>query len=123
MHPLSFFRRTNRAALRALSLAAVALMTTASPIASGQTAWPTKPVKIIVAAGAGSSVDVFARVLGDRLAQSLGQPFVVEPRPDEERDNEHNDLNHAWLHFGSSLSIPLPSASPTRKYVSALPNS
>ncbi len=81
MHPLSFFRRTNRAALRALSLAAVALMATASPVASGQTAWPTKPVKIIVAGGAGSSVDVFARVLGDRLAQSLGQPFVVEPRP------------------------------------------
>ncbi len=81
MPTFSLFRRANPAALRALGLTAIALMAIASPVVFAQTAWPTKPVKIIVAAGAGSSVDVFARVLGDRLAQSLGQPFVVEPRP------------------------------------------
>ena len=60
-------------------LAAVFLMTV--PLAAlAQGAWPNKPVKLIVAAGAGSSVDVFARVIGERLSQSLGQPLIVEAR-------------------------------------------
>ena len=74
----SFFRRTNLA----IRVIAIAFIAATGSTASAQTAaWPTKPVKIVVAAGAGSSVDVFARVLGDRLSQSLGQPVVIEPRP------------------------------------------
>ena len=44
-------------------------------------AWPSKPIHILVAAGAGSSPDIFARVLSERLTRSLGQPVVVEARP------------------------------------------
>ena len=62
-------------------LLATVLLTATSTLVSAQTAWPARPVKLVVAAGAGSSVDVFARLLGDRLSQSLGQPIVVEPRP------------------------------------------
>jgi tripartite-type tricarboxylate transporter receptor subunit TctC len=43
--------------------------------------WPDKPIKFIVAAPAGSSLDVLARVIGDKLKDKLGQPIVVEDRP------------------------------------------
>src|SRR5215471_16161138 len=43
--------------------------------------WPTRPVKLYVPFGAGSTPDIVARVIGDRLAQKLGQPFVVEDKP------------------------------------------
>lgn len=65
----------------AIRLMTMVFLVATGSIGSAQLAWPTKPVRIVVAAGAGSSVDVFARVLGDRLAQSLGQPVVIEPRP------------------------------------------
>src|SRR6266478_5423375 len=40
--------------------------------------WPTKPVKFIVPFPPGGSVDPLARVLSVRLADALGQPFIVE---------------------------------------------
>lgn len=43
--------------------------------------YPTRPVKIIVPFGAGGPADVTARVIGNALQESLGQPFVVEDRP------------------------------------------
>ena len=48
---------------------------------AGAQAWPDKPIKFIVAAPAGSSIDVLARTLGDKLKDRLGQPVVVENRP------------------------------------------
>jgi tripartite-type tricarboxylate transporter receptor subunit TctC len=47
---------------------------------SAQT-WPTKPVKIVVPAPAGSSLDIVARLLGDKLKDKWGQPVIVEPKP------------------------------------------
>lgn len=42
--------------------------------------WPQKPVRMIVPFPPASTTDVLARVLGQKLAQRLGQPFVVENR-------------------------------------------
>lgn len=42
--------------------------------------WPSKPVKIIVPFGPGSGNDQVARIIGDELSQSLGQPFVIDNR-------------------------------------------
>ena len=42
--------------------------------------WPTKPVRVIVNVAPGGVADVTARVLGARLTETLGQPFVVENR-------------------------------------------
>lgn len=40
--------------------------------------WPTRPVRIVVPYGAGSSADVFTRIVSERLQQRLGQPVFVE---------------------------------------------
>ena len=43
--------------------------------------YPTRSVSVIAALAAGTGVDVTARLYAERLAQRLGQPFVVENRP------------------------------------------
>jgi len=43
--------------------------------------WPTKPVKVVVPAPAGSSLDVIVRGMGDTLSKRWGQPWVVENKP------------------------------------------
>jgi tripartite-type tricarboxylate transporter receptor subunit TctC len=43
--------------------------------------YPNAPVKILVASAAGGSLDVLARVVGQGLAENLGQPFIVEAKP------------------------------------------
>jgi tripartite-type tricarboxylate transporter receptor subunit TctC len=43
--------------------------------------WPAKTVKIIVPFGPGSTPDMVARLIADRLQQKLGQSFVIENKP------------------------------------------
>ena len=43
--------------------------------------YPNRPVHIIVGLTAGSGVDIMARLVGQKLAESMGQPFIVENRP------------------------------------------
>jgi tripartite-type tricarboxylate transporter receptor subunit TctC len=43
--------------------------------------WPTKRVQVIVPFTAGSSTDIMARTVTQRLSEQLGQPFIVENRP------------------------------------------
>ena len=40
--------------------------------------WPARPVRIVVPAPAGSSLDIIVRLLGDKLKDRWGQPVVVE---------------------------------------------
>ncbi len=51
----------------------------------GLAAWaqpyPNKPVRIIVPFGAGGPADIYARFLGQRLQEPLGQSFVIDDRP------------------------------------------
>src|SRR5271154_2136502 len=43
--------------------------------------YPTRPVRVIVGYGAGGASDILARLVGQRLAERLNQPFIVENRP------------------------------------------
>jgi tripartite-type tricarboxylate transporter receptor subunit TctC len=49
--------------------------------AAAQGQWPSRPVRMIVPFPPGSSPDLVARMLNDRLGAALGQPVVVENRP------------------------------------------
>jgi tripartite-type tricarboxylate transporter receptor subunit TctC len=59
-------------------LAAILL---AAPLLAHAQAYPNRPVKIVVPFGAGGPADIYARFLGQRLQEPMGQPFVVENRP------------------------------------------
>ena len=56
----------------------VVMATCASALAQD---YPNKPVKLLVPFAAGGPADVYARFLGQRLQDAMGQPFVVENRP------------------------------------------
>src|SRR5882672_5593235 len=43
--------------------------------------YPTRPVTLVVAFTPGGASDVLARILGRKLEQALGQPFVIDNRP------------------------------------------
>jgi tripartite-type tricarboxylate transporter receptor subunit TctC len=46
-----------------------------------QSAWPSKPVRVVVPAPAGSSLDLIVRAMSDKLATRWGQSVVVENKP------------------------------------------
>jgi tripartite-type tricarboxylate transporter receptor subunit TctC len=53
----------------------------AVPAHAQGTAWPSKPVRIMVGASAGGGTDIVARMLAERYQAAFGQPFVIENRP------------------------------------------
>ena len=62
--------------MRIRILCLVAAMLVASPaFAQG---WPSRPVRVVAAYPAGGSIDIVARLVSQRLGESLGQPFIVE---------------------------------------------
>lgn len=69
---MNFTRRT-----LALVLAAAAAAPFAAP---AQGAYPNKPIKVIVPFAAGSTTDIIARAIADKMGQSMGQQLVVENR-------------------------------------------
>jgi tripartite-type tricarboxylate transporter receptor subunit TctC len=60
---------------------AAALVTWFCAAALADDAYPLRPVHIIVGFGPGASADIAARVLAQRMGQTLGQQFVIENRP------------------------------------------
>jgi tripartite-type tricarboxylate transporter receptor subunit TctC len=69
--------RRRRQLLRA---AAGALALAAAPDLRAQS-WPAKPLRMILTAPPGSSIDVLGRLVADPLRERLGQPVIAENRP------------------------------------------
>ncbi|MDR0225461.1 MAG: tripartite tricarboxylate transporter substrate binding protein [Burkholderiaceae bacterium] len=68
----------NRRAMLAAALCALGLPMAGSAAAEG--AYPQRPIRLVVPYTPGGATDVIGRVVGQRLALSLGQPVVVENR-------------------------------------------
>src|SRR5262247_2260526 len=62
------------------ALFVLSAMLVMSNSASAQ-AWPTKPVRVVVAFTAGGTTDVLARNIGQHLSERLKQQFVIDNKP------------------------------------------
>lgn len=71
--PMLILRRT------LVGLAAAAVL--AVPALGSAQDWPTRPIKLIVPFPTGGGTNAVARLLGDQLTKSLGQPVIVDNRP------------------------------------------
>jgi tripartite-type tricarboxylate transporter receptor subunit TctC len=60
--------------------AGAAALAPAARLAGAQT-YPARPVHIVVGFGAGTGLDIYARLIGQWLSDRLGQSFVVDNRP------------------------------------------
>lgn len=69
-----------RTALAAITLAA-ACATGHAQQPDAAAAWPSRPVKILVANPPGQAVDIIARLFADSFGRAFGQQFIVENRP------------------------------------------
>jgi tripartite-type tricarboxylate transporter receptor subunit TctC len=65
---------------RLLQALAAAPALIAAPWARAQSDYPNKPIRLVVPFAAGSTPDVFARIVGDRASQGLKQTIVIENR-------------------------------------------
>ena len=65
---------------RALAPALAALCVLAAPLTCAQTAYPTKPVRIIVPWPPGGGADVLTRMLSPKLSEALGQQLIIDNR-------------------------------------------
>jgi tripartite-type tricarboxylate transporter receptor subunit TctC len=61
--------------------ALAACLTLASAFALAEDPWPSRPVHIIVPFAPGSTPDIVARMVSDRLSERLGKPVIVENKP------------------------------------------
>jgi len=61
-------------------LFALALLTGASG-AGAQSAYPSRPITIVVGFSAGGTTDIITRLISDELRKGLGQPIIIENRP------------------------------------------
>src|SRR3954451_8268911 len=67
--------------MRVLAAFLVGLAAFCTDVSARAAEYPTRPVTLVVAFTPGGPSDVLARILGKKLEQILGQPFVIENRP------------------------------------------
>jgi tripartite-type tricarboxylate transporter receptor subunit TctC len=74
---MTFLAYRARAAILIAGIAA--LLTLAAPVRAAD--YPNRPVMLVVAFPPGGPSDVLARIVGKKMEELLGQPFVIENRP------------------------------------------
>ena len=66
---------------RTATLAAIVGLGALLPaLAGAEAAYPSKPIRVIVPFAAGSTTDIIARAIADKMGASMGQPLVIENR-------------------------------------------
>ena len=68
-------------ALRIARSVALASCVTLAATATLAQSWPERPIRFLMTAPAGSSIDTLGRAIADKLASRIGQPVVVENKP------------------------------------------
>ncbi len=63
---------------RRLALVAALAAVCATPLTAQAQAWPNKPIRVIVPFAAGSTTDIVARAISDKVSASLGQQLVID---------------------------------------------
>lgn len=74
------YARTLRAVSALLAAGALFAAPDSTIAQDAASAWPTKPIRIIVPFGAGSFTEIAARTVGAELSDKLGQPIIVETK-------------------------------------------
>jgi tripartite-type tricarboxylate transporter receptor subunit TctC len=64
--------------IRRTVLAALAALAVAAPLAAGAQDYPSRPIKLVVPFGPGTTTDIVARIYAEAMAKPLGQAIVVE---------------------------------------------
>jgi len=90
-----------RQSLAALGLAAI------SCAALAQSTWPSGPLKIIVPFGPGSTPDIAARVVAEKLSPRIGQPVIVENKSGAS-GNLGTDAVAKAVPDGQTIGISIP---------------
>jgi tripartite-type tricarboxylate transporter receptor subunit TctC len=72
---------TTLARRQVLQLAAGAVAVPATTRFARAQAYPSRPLHLVVGFGAGTGLDLYARLIGQWLSERLGQPVVIENRP------------------------------------------
>lgn len=62
------------------TLLAVSSLMCLPAVTLAQQVWPSKPIKVVVPFAAGSTTDIIARAIADKMAIGLGQPLVIDNR-------------------------------------------
>ena len=62
---------------------------------SAQTAWPSKPIRVVIGFPAGGTTDVMARVISLPLQQALGQPVIIDNKPGASGNIAVNETSRA----------------------------
>lgn len=76
---MPFFSSPTRRAMLGLALSASAGLISGTAL-SQPAAYPSRPVRLIVPFTPGGTTDIFARLVGEKLSQSLGQQFIIDNR-------------------------------------------
>jgi len=66
---------------RVVKMSMAGMLTVMAGFSAAQTAYPSKPIRLISPYAAGGSVTIVAHMIGQRLAEGLGQQVIVDNRP------------------------------------------
>jgi tripartite-type tricarboxylate transporter receptor subunit TctC len=76
---VAYYRNVVKSLL--ISRLSIFFLLTACTVAAVQAAYPDKPIRIVVPFAPGGGTDLIARTFGQGMAQSLGQPVVIDNKP------------------------------------------